>query len=163
MTENLLKPKLWQTHIFNYRALRVVENAFGIMSSWFGVFQRQLFLFPEKKHILSLGFAAFSTIFWGKSQAPSWTWRTVMSQIVWHQGSGRQILMSFSFLLIFPQHYGKLCMCELIWGDLRLKLLILFFKSFFCCWKWICHFPMDITENRKIYNLFEVHRSWLVR
>ncbi|KAL5010576.1 hypothetical protein ScPMuIL_012881 [Solemya velum] len=64
MTKNLLKPYS-QTHcklndekrVFNYRlsrARRVVENAFGILSSRFGVFQRQMFLSPEKAATITL-------------------------------------------------------------------------------------------------------------
>ena len=43
--------------IFNYRlsrARRVVENAFGILVSRFGVFQRQMLLSPEKAQTVTL-------------------------------------------------------------------------------------------------------------
>lgn len=58
MSENLLKPYSHtgcnftkDQRIFNYRlsrARRIVENVFGILSSRFGVFQRDILLHPEK-------------------------------------------------------------------------------------------------------------------
>lgn len=62
LTENFMKPYS-QTgltvskRIFNYRlsrARRVVENAFGILVSKFGVFQRPIALSPEKSQIIVL-------------------------------------------------------------------------------------------------------------
>lgn len=43
--------------VFNYRlsrGRRVVENAFGILASRFGVFQRQMLLSPEKAQAVTL-------------------------------------------------------------------------------------------------------------
>ena len=64
MTENLLKPYSEATgrltleqRIFNYRLSRarhVVENAFGILATRFGVFQRPMQLSPEKATTVTL-------------------------------------------------------------------------------------------------------------
>ncbi|XP_041349272.1 protein ALP1-like [Gigantopelta aegis] len=65
MTENLLKPYSpsaacrldLQQRIFNYRlsrARRIVENAFGILVSRFGMLQRSILLSPEKTSTVTL-------------------------------------------------------------------------------------------------------------
>jgi hypothetical protein len=65
LTENLMKPNSRngtghldiEKRIFNYRvsrARRVVEYAFGILVSRFGVFQRDILLSPEKAQVVTL-------------------------------------------------------------------------------------------------------------
>ena len=61
LRENLMKPYPAralndETRIYNYRlsrARRIVENAFGILSSRFGIFQKPIPLSPEKSRSCS--------------------------------------------------------------------------------------------------------------
>lgn len=103
MTENFLKPYPGdangalniQKRIFNYRlsrARRVVENAFGIMASRFGVFQRQILLSPDKAETVTLA-SCYLHNFLGKKSGRYITngtvdWEDPMGNV--HAGSWRE-------------------------------------------------------------------------
>lgn len=72
MNQNLLKPYsrvgnnlTEEQRIFNYRlslARRIVENAFGILVSRFGVLQKDIILSPEKAQTIVLAFVIYIII-----------------------------------------------------------------------------------------------------
>lgn len=134
MTENLLKPfseangKLDEgKRTFNYRlsrARRVVENAFGILSSRFGVFQRQIPLSPDKSQIITLACCYLHNFLRRKSSRyiarESVDWEDANRDM--HEGEWRAFQVEFEKLL--PTHQRNF--------SARAKFTREMFQKYFC-------------------------------